>query len=110
MTERLDTYSFGAWLQQRRNQLRLTQREVGAAALCSAAMIRKIEADERQPSTELAYLLADALRIPPEQRGLFVEVARGERPVAVLQDSRWAGMQGSGGVKELKRAESEAII
>jgi DNA-binding XRE family transcriptional regulator len=53
----MDTYSFGEWLQQRRNQLRLTQKEVGAAALCSAAMIRKIEADERQPSTELAYLL-----------------------------------------------------
>jgi transcriptional regulator with XRE-family HTH domain len=106
----MDTYSFGEWLQQRRNQLRLTQKEVGAAALCSAAMIRKIEADERQPSTELAYLLADALRIPPEQRGLFVEVARGERPVAVLQDSRGARVQGSGGAKGLKRGESEAII
>src|SRR5262245_51212386 len=103
MTERLDTYSFGAWLQQRRNQLRLTQREVGAAALCSAAMIRKIEADERQPSTELAYLLADALRIPPEQRGLFVEVARGERSVAVLQDS-----QGAKGL--MKIGESDVII
>src|SRR5262245_3537267 len=109
-TERMDIYSFGAWLQQRRNQLRLTQKEVGAAALCSAAMIRKIEADERQPSTELAYLLADALRIPPEQRGLFVEVSRGERPVTVLQDRRWTGVQESGGAKVLQRGESEAII
>ena len=67
----MEPYSFGTWLQQRRNQLRLTQKEAGAAALCSAAMIRKIEADERQPSTELAYLLADALQIPSERREIF---------------------------------------
>lgn len=80
----METYSFGSWLQQRRNQLRLTQKEVGVAAFCSAAMIRKIEADERQPSMELAYLLADALKIPSKQRELFVEVARSERPLAAL--------------------------
>ncbi len=91
----MDTYSFGAWLQQRRNQLRLTQKEVGAAALCSAAMIRKIEADERQPSLELAYLLADALQIPAKQRVVFVEVARGERPLSILQRVGEKERQGS---------------
>jgi len=97
----LKTYSFGTWLQQRRNQLRLTQKEVGASALCSVAMIRKIEADERQPSTELAYLLADALQIPAEQREIFVAVARGERPLVDLVEERrsgGAGEQGSRGV------------
>lgn len=84
--ERLETYSFGTWLQQRRNQLRLTQKEVGAAALCSSAMIRKIEADERKPSLELAHLLASALQIPSEQQGLFVEVARQKRPFFALQE------------------------
>jgi len=84
----LKTYSFGTWLQQRRNQLRLTQKEVGATALCSAAMIRKIEADERQPSPELARLLANALQIPSEKREIFVQVARRERPLALLVEER----------------------
>ncbi|HRQ42435.1 MAG TPA: helix-turn-helix transcriptional regulator [Chloroflexota bacterium] len=52
------TYSFGEWLKQRRQQLRLTQREVATAVYCSTAMIKKIEAAERQPSPELAQALA----------------------------------------------------
>jgi transcriptional regulator with XRE-family HTH domain len=60
----MDTYSFGEWLKQRRKQLRLTQREVATAVYCSIAMIKKIEADERQPSIELAQALATTLQIP----------------------------------------------
>ncbi|MBK8900778.1 MAG: helix-turn-helix domain-containing protein [Anaerolineaceae bacterium] len=77
----MDTYSFGEWLKQRRKQLRLTQREVATAVFCSTAMIKKIEADERQPSVELAQSLAVALQIPPEQQPIFVAIARGERPL-----------------------------
>ncbi len=81
-------YSFGEWIKRRRKQLRLTQRELAANAHCSVAMIKKIEADERQPSPELAELLATALQIPPEQQTQFVDTARGRRPVDRLaQDS-----------------------
>ncbi|MCB0000242.1 MAG: AAA family ATPase, partial [Anaerolineales bacterium] len=38
-------------------------------------------ADERQPSVELAQSLADLLQIPAEQHAVFVEIARGERPL-----------------------------
>ena len=54
-----ETYSFGAWVKGRRNDLRLTQRELAGAAYCSTAMIKKIEADERRPSPDLAEALAD---------------------------------------------------
>ena len=74
-----ETYSFGEWVKGRRNDLRLTQRELAAAAYCSTAMIKKIEADERQPSAELAEALAAALQIPAEQHDLFVQSARRER-------------------------------
>lgn len=77
----MHTYSFGEWVKQRRTQLRLTQREVATAIFCSIAMIKKIEADERQPSVELAQALAATLQIPPEQQPIFVEIARGERPL-----------------------------
>jgi len=79
-----DTYSFGEWVKRRRKELHLTQREVATAAFCSTAMIKKIEADERQPSPELAESLADALQVSSEQRAVFIEVARGQRPVDSL--------------------------
>lgn len=77
----METYSFGEWLKRRRKQLKLTQREVATAVFCSTAMIKKIEADERHPSVELARALAAALQIPPEQHSFFIEIARGERPL-----------------------------
>ncbi|MEJ5224769.1 MAG: tetratricopeptide repeat protein, partial [Anaerolineales bacterium] len=52
----------------------------GKRAGASAAMIRKIEADERKPSRELAELLARALQIPEPERELFLMLARGIRP------------------------------
>lgn len=78
------TYSFGEWIKQRRVHLRLPQRELAGAVHCSVAMIKKIEADERRPSPELAVLLAVSLKIPEPAQALFVEVARGERPVDIL--------------------------
>lgn len=83
-----DTYSFGEWLKQRRTALRLTQRETAVRAHCSLAMLKKIEADERRPSPELADLLATALELPPDMRPAFIAVARGERPVDALTQSR----------------------
>ena len=76
-----DTYSFGEWMKQRRKQLKLTQRELATAVYCSTAMIKKIEADERHPSVDLAQALATTLQIPAEQYDIFVEIARGERPL-----------------------------
>lgn len=43
---------------------------------CSVGTIRKIEADERRPSRQIATLLADVLEIPPGQREAFYEAAR----------------------------------
>ncbi len=77
----METYSFGEWIKQRREQLRLTQRELAATIHCSVSMIKKIEADERDPSPELAELLAVALKVPEADQEIFIEVARGERPV-----------------------------
>lgn len=79
-----ETYSFGEWLKQQREKLRLTQRELAYAVHCSVAMIKKIEADERSPSPELAKLLAVSLHVPENRHATFVAVARGERPVDTL--------------------------
>ncbi|HRQ42389.1 MAG TPA: helix-turn-helix domain-containing protein [Chloroflexota bacterium] len=96
----INSYSFGEWLKQRRKQLKLTQREVATAVYCSTPMIKKIEADERQPSVELAQSLAVVLKVPSDQQDIFVECARGERPLDHLVEERGgrgAEEQGRGG-------------
>ncbi len=75
------TPSFGAWVRRRRRALDLTQAELGRRTGASAATIRKIEADERRPSRELAELLATALAVPDDERAAFLRAAR--RAVAV---------------------------
>jgi len=77
-------YSFGEWVQQQRQRLRLTQSEVAAQTHCSLATIKKIETDQRRPSAELADLLAQVLQILPAQHDIFIECARGQRPVDAL--------------------------
>lgn len=78
------TYSFGEWVRQQRKRLRLTQGEVAAQTHCATATIKKIETDQRRPSAELAELLAQALHVPPAQHDIFVQCARGQRPVDAL--------------------------
>jgi predicted ATPase/DNA-binding XRE family transcriptional regulator len=74
----MDEFSFGVWLQRRRRALGMTQADLGARVGIAAATIRKIEADERRPSTQVAERLADALTVSPSGRASFVRAARGE--------------------------------
>lgn len=76
--------SFGEWLRRRRQSLRLTRRELADRAGCSVSTLRKIEDDERRPSSSVAESLARALDIDPAGHLLFVEVARGQRRVEHL--------------------------
>ncbi len=69
--------TFGVWVRTRRKQLDLTQSELGERAGCSEAAVRKIEADERKPSRQLAELLARALEIPASEKDSFLQFARG---------------------------------
>ncbi len=70
--------TFGHWLKQRRKMLDLTQEELSECIGCAAVTLRKIEADERQPSKQMAELLAEQLNLPIDERGVFVRFARGE--------------------------------
>jgi predicted ATPase/transcriptional regulator with XRE-family HTH domain len=69
--------TFGAWVRTRRKQLDITQAELGKRAGCSEAAVRKIEADERKPSRQLAELLASALEISQPERETFLQFSRG---------------------------------
>jgi len=78
------TASFGYWIRRQRKALDLTQQALAERVGCSVAAIKKIESDERKPSRQIAERLADVLGVPEGQRGVFVEVARGLRPVGQL--------------------------
>ena len=78
------TSSFGYWIRRQRKALDLTQQALAERVGCSLAEIKKIESNERRPSRQIAERLADILTIPDSQREIFLEVARGIRPVDQL--------------------------
>src|SRR5215203_777539 len=69
-------HSFRAWLRARRSALGLTQAELGARVGCSAAAIRKFEAGQRRPSSQIAERLAAAIELLDADRPAFVALAR----------------------------------
>jgi len=79
-------YSFGNWVRRRRKALDFTQQELARQVGCSPSLIIKIESDGRRPSRQVAELLADHLEISPDQRELFLKVARREKMVESLED------------------------
>ena len=78
--------SFGQWLRQRRKALNLTQVDLAQRIGCATVTLRKIEADERRPSKQIAKLLAEHLHIPANEQAAFVEFARAE---AAETPTRW---------------------
>ena len=79
-----EAHSFGTLVRRQRKALDLTQAALARRVGCAESLIRKIEAEERRPSRQVAERLAEALRIVPTERELFVQVARGERNAADL--------------------------
>ena len=72
------TASFGYWLRRRRKALDLTQEALAQQVGCAVVTIKKIEADERRPSRQIAERLSSVLAIPPDERNLFLQCARGQ--------------------------------
>jgi len=70
--------SFGYRIRRQRKARDLTQTELASQVGVSVAMIRRLEADERRPSKEVAARLAQVLAIPVEDQATFLKVARAE--------------------------------
>ncbi len=70
--------TFGEWVKRRRQGLGMTQTQLGQRAGYSGETIRKVEADDRRPSHELAERLAEALKVPESDRAAFIRFARDE--------------------------------
>ena len=84
--------SFGNWLKRKRKALDLTQAELGDQVGCSAAAIRKIEAEERRPSREIVERLGQIFQVPSTEQASFLRFARGElrfAPAETEADFPW---------------------
>ena len=73
--------SFGHWLTLRRKALRLSCAELARRVGCATVTLRKIEADERRPSRQIAAKLAEQLAVAAHDHETFISAARGERCV-----------------------------
>ncbi|HLT11380.1 MAG TPA: tetratricopeptide repeat protein [Micromonosporaceae bacterium] len=68
--------SFGRLVKDRRRALDLTQEDLAKRIGYAVVTVRKVEADERRPSRQLAERLARELEIPAEQHAAFLRLAR----------------------------------
>jgi WD40 repeat protein/DNA-binding XRE family transcriptional regulator len=75
-----ESESFGFWI-RRRKALDLTHKVLADQVGCAVVTIRKIEADERRPSRQIAERLAECLAVPPADREAFMRAARAELAV-----------------------------
>jgi WD40 repeat protein/transcriptional regulator with XRE-family HTH domain len=73
-----ESESFGFWIRRRRKALDLTHKVLADQVGCAVITIRKIEADERRPSRQIAERLAECLAVPPADREAFMRAARAE--------------------------------
>ena len=63
---------FGDVVRERRNIRDLTQSELARRTGCATITIRKIESNSIRPSVQIAERVAMALKIPMEDRGIFI--------------------------------------
>jgi predicted ATPase/DNA-binding XRE family transcriptional regulator len=81
----LEQQSFGYWLRLKRKALDLTLEGLADRVGCSASTIRKLEDEERRPSTQIAERLADIFNIPQTERASFLRFARGNQQAAPME-------------------------
>lgn len=88
----MEQYTFGYWLELKRKALDFTREELAERIGYSAATVRKIEDEERRPSTQFAERLAELFNIRQDERESFLRFARGEwksAPVDTNEDQPW---------------------
>ncbi|NMB87075.1 MAG: XRE family transcriptional regulator [Chloroflexi bacterium] len=89
-----EQHSFGYWLRLKRKALDLTREALAARVGCSISTIRKLEEEERRPSTQIVELLAEIFEIPATERSAFLRFARGDWRSALRlgdEEAPWRG-------------------
>ncbi len=80
----MEQLSFGQWLSWRRKSLGMTQKQLADHVNCATITIRKLEAEQRRPSIQVAERLAKTFNVPHEEKEAFFQYARGYKPLSSL--------------------------
>jgi predicted ATPase/transcriptional regulator with XRE-family HTH domain len=86
------SHTFGYWLRLKRRAFDLTREGLAEQVGCSAALIRKLEAEERRPSEQIVARLANIFSIPESERSQFLRFARDDwnsAPVESAEAAPW---------------------
>ena len=70
--------TFGEWLKRQRGAQGWTQRQLAQKLNCSFSTLRKLEAEERHPSTQVVEQLIEIFHIPQNEQKAFQRFARGD--------------------------------
>lgn len=84
--------SFGEWLKRRRMAAGWTQAQLALQISCSTSALKKIEREERRPSTQIVQRIADIFDIAPQEQPRFLRFARGDSQAEfseILEDAPW---------------------
>ncbi len=92
----MEPISFGYWLRLNRKALDLTREGLAGRVGCSAATIRKLEDEERRPSSQIAARLMEIFGIPASERANFSRFTHGDwlsAPVRPAENLPWRAAQ-----------------
>jgi predicted ATPase/transcriptional regulator with XRE-family HTH domain len=84
--------SFGEWLKRRRKAAGLTQEQLAGQLNCSTITLRKIEAEERRPSSQIVERLSELFEISSNEQPAFLRFARGDwksAPTKLTEEAPW---------------------
>ncbi len=73
----MEEISFGEWLSRQRKSMGLTQEQLARQVNCATITLRKIEADQRRPSAQIAQAIASVFHLPATDFAEFTSFARG---------------------------------
>jgi transcriptional regulator with XRE-family HTH domain len=105
----VDDASFGHWVMLRRSALHFTRAGLAHRVGCAVVTLRKIEADERRPSEQIAERLAECLRLTPRERVIFIRAARGEACVDQLPHPTSLETTGGDGLPSAQRRQRHRL-
>ena len=68
--------SFGQWLRSQRRALGMRQKDFARQVYCAPIPLRKIEADELRPSSDLARIIVEQFGLPAHEQLELIDRAR----------------------------------
>ncbi|MCC7163195.1 MAG: helix-turn-helix transcriptional regulator [Anaerolineae bacterium] len=71
-----DMALFGQWVKSQRLAMGVRQKDFAKQVYCAAVTLRKIEAGDLRPSSDLARIIVEQFGLPPQEQSEMIRLAR----------------------------------